>query len=32
MSLKRKKFINKEREKRLGNIVYEVLGSKRIKD
>jgi hypothetical protein len=32
MPLKRKKFINKEREKRLGYIVYEVLGDKRIKN
>jgi hypothetical protein len=32
ISLKRKKFINKKRESRLGHIVYEVLGNKTIKN
>jgi hypothetical protein len=32
LSSKRKKFINKERESRLGHIVYEVLGNKTIKN
>jgi hypothetical protein len=32
ISLKRKKFINKERESRLRHIVYNVLGNKTIKN
>lgn len=32
MPLRRKKFINKERESRLGHIVFEVLGNKTIKN